>query len=662
MELCTLVNDAYRFVQYFSSTIEEHPLKIYTLAVPFSPPNSSIYRNFHNPNQLPVVCGVDPEWPRQLQRFNVRMRASVQCISVSYNDTHIVTGCNNGDIHVWDVETGVEIFPALHHDSDVESVSLSPNGAYIVSGSDDSTICLWDAHTGALITPKLTGHEDSVCCIAFAPDSVMFVSGSKDKTVRVWSAQTGLPLFLPFRGHGDTVTSVSFSSSGTRIVSGGEEGTFRFWDVFAGTEVLPPLQTHDANECYIALSPDESKVAANRGGEIHILDVGTLEPLHRLVRPEGVVNSIAFSPDGSKLIASIQGTLILWDTRQGVKIMHQGLGAYAFTVVWSYDGAKLYVGLADGAVGVWDAEARSEPSRSLPAGHSDYVTSWTFSPDGRTIVSGSRDTTVRIWNALTGAEKLPALRGHRDEIEQVIFSPDGTKLVSASKDATIRIWEVLTHEESLPSLRGHESAVLSIAFSPDGMKIASGSLDKTIRVWDFNTGTVALPPLQGHSSGVSCVKFSLDGLKIISASEDNTIRIWDATTGREVIAPIHQALPYYLDQLSYDGRYIVLISKNNPHLDAVVLDATLGSAISSNDSVYRAVVNKYESKNKSEYRTSYFGDGSIFHKLTGIGYRSTPIELATYGWRTFGSRGYGWTRDGDNLLIIKLSEQQTQHL
>ena len=117
-------------------------------------------------------------------------------------------------------------------------------------------------------------------------------------------------------------------------------------------------------------------------------------------------------------------------------------------------------------------------------GHTHFVRSVVYSPDGRYIVSGSLDETIRIWDASTQLQIGKPLTGHTNSVRSVAYSPDGRHIVSGSGDNTIRIWDVLTQRQIGNPLTGHTNSVTSVAYSPDGQHIVSGSADRTIRIWN----------------------------------------------------------------------------------------------------------------------------------------------------------------------------------
>ncbi|KIO00838.1 hypothetical protein M404DRAFT_1003535 [Pisolithus tinctorius Marx 270] len=165
--------------------------------------------------------------------------------------------------------------------------------------------------------------------------------------------------------------------------------------------------------------------------------------------------------------------------------------------------------------------------QQLLQGHTDGVLSVAFSPDGKRIVSGSWDKTVRVWDVEGGVQIGSPLEGHTSEVNSVAFSPDGKRIVSGSMDNTVRVWDVEGGVQIGSPLEGHTDLVRSVAFSPDGKRIVSGSMDNTVRVWDVEGGVQIGSPLEGHTDVVRSVAFSPDEKRIASGSGDNTVRVWE---------------------------------------------------------------------------------------------------------------------------------------
>ncbi|KAM0169111.1 hypothetical protein ACHAPF_010297 [Botrytis cinerea] len=119
------------------------------------------------------------------------------------------------------------------------------------------------------------------------------------------------------------------------------------------------------------------------------------------------------------------------------------------------------------------------------------------------------------WNAM-----LQTLEGHTNPVTSVAFSPDGKQVVSGSDDKTVRLWDTVTGQQIQPTLEGHTDYVRSVAFSPDGKQVVSGSDDKTVRLWDTATGQQIQPTLEGHTDWVNSVAFSPDGKKAVPESDN----------------------------------------------------------------------------------------------------------------------------------------------
>ena len=231
-------------------------------------------------------------------------------------------------------------------------------------------------------------------------------------------------------------------------------------------------------------------------------------------------------------------------------------------VVWSVsfspDGKTLASGSVDNTIKLWNVTTGKE-LRTLK-GHTNLVRSVSFSPDGKTLASSSRDNTIKLWDITTGKE-IRTLKGHSSSVGSVSFSPDGKTLASGSLDNTIKLWNVTTGKE-LRTLKGHSDSLRSVSFSPDGKTLASGSLDNTIKFWNVTTGK-EIRNLNGHSKGVWSVSFSPDGKTLASGSDDNTIKLWDVTTGKEILTLKGHSEALRSVSFSPDGKTLASGSVDN---------------------------------------------------------------------------------------------------
>ena len=171
------------------------------------------------------------------------------------------------------------------------------------------------------------------------------------------------------------------------------------------------------------------------------------------------------------------------------------------------------------------------PHLVVNLGHTDAVNSVAYSPDGRTVLSGSDDSTLKLWDVASGRE-IRTFSGNTAAVTAVAFSPDGQTVLSNSRDRTLKLWDVATGQE-IRTFPGGTNGVSSVAYSPDGRMALSDSEDSTLKLWDVATGQ-EIRTFSGNTAAVIAVAFSPDGRTALSGSEDGTLELWDVTSGREI--------------------------------------------------------------------------------------------------------------------------------
>ena len=377
----------------------------------------------------------------------------------------------------------------------------------IAVGFESGEIITLNGTTGSQ-TAILSGHTDNVKTLTFSLDGKLLASGSDDKTIKLWDVQTG-GVIKTFCGHTDWVRSVSISADYTIIASGSNDKTICLWDIQTGG-------------------------------------------CHHVIRQEGEVGCVSFSPIHSQYLISASGNMVQqWDI-DGHQIGPSYSGYYA---TFSSDSTQLAL-----------CQRKNVLVRNFSSGvavaklHIPYSTFSCFSPDGR-LLAVAAGNTVYIWD-ITGSDPHLAETyvEHTYNVTSIAFSSTSA-LITSSLDRSVKFWQIGT--PLADAIVGHpkptplaSAPIKSITLhTKDGIFISSDS-NGVVRTWDISTGlcktSLQTPAKDTHHSDVQLV----NGRLILVWYADRKIHIYDVKKGKHIQAIDAVQRDIYDIRLSGDGSNV----------------------------------------------------------------------------------------------------------
>jgi WD40 repeat protein len=461
-----------------------------------------------------------------------------------------LAGCGDHVVRILDPATGAAR-KLGEHSEPVVAVAYNPDGTAAVTGGKDG-VRLWQASSGQTQAFKAATVVSSV---AFAQQNDLIVTGSEQGPARLWNTETGEPLGLALTHGNRRVMAAAFTPNGKSVLSGSSDRTLRLWEL-PGADPDNPLAINltrvisSPNEVYtLAYSADGTTLLASGADECRCWEVPRGAVARHSLTHEDEVNKVtaAYSPDGKTILMNSSFRTYRWDAETGNLLPFPAFPNDARAMAYSLDGKVALLETDFCQTQLWNV-TRGE-AIGAPMTFPSRVTVARFSPNGNSLLTVCNERVAQLWAVDTGQQlaDLP----HEAVIKDVAYSPDGGLVVTATGNMA-RAWKIPEGREEFEF--SHDGGVNVAAFTRDGQVVATGSQDKTCRLWTREGKPIA--KLE-HNGFVSAVAFSPDAKLVLTGSTDGFARLWETATG----TPLHDAFEHRAAVsavgFSHNGRFVL---------------------------------------------------------------------------------------------------------
>lgn len=329
----------------------------------------------------------------------------------------------------------------------------------------------------------LTGHRSPITRVVFHPHYNVFVSASEDATIKVWDFESG-EFERTLKAHTDSVQDLSFDPTGNLLASCSADMQVKLWD-FTIYQCIKTLSGHDHNVSSVAFLPSgDFLVSASRDKTIKMWEVSTGYCVKTFIGHTEWIRSVRPNADG-RLLASCSNdhTIRIWsvDSRECQNVL-RGHDHVVECIVWVTN-PETVAAITNSSSSNSTQISINSPSTDSQNGIAADSTSLVSMNHSLTLLaSGSRDRSIRVWNASTGI-CLFELFGHENWVRQLVFHPQGRLLLSVSDDRTLRVWD-LKNRRCQKTLDAHSHFVTTLDVNRTRPCVITGCVDQTIRFWD----------------------------------------------------------------------------------------------------------------------------------------------------------------------------------
>lgn len=512
---------------------------------------------------------------------------------------------SNPIVKIYEISTGKEVFTLEKHTKRIRALDVSPDGKSIATGGMDGNVIIWNAESGAELRRfsfsmpdkniefydvRFSKSGDRLVVSGFETFAVFdtrtwqkrqlenakFID--KNVLLNAWKIQisplgktialgmfTGEVVFLDaetlqilrvLKLHQANVKSLAFSADGKILATASWDRTVKFVDVQTG-EILNELRAHFAGVHEIAISPD-GKTLATASGDFY-LNLWNTEQVSKAdsILTNASIAAFDAAAENAFVWSNSSSEITGWDLKQKQKKWTVKPSINAFSITAGEQKNRIAFGERDGIISIFDSANGTQLRRIKSFDKTIFAIA--FAPDGQRLYAADEGGSIKSFDAETGAE-IFAVKAHADIIKALSISPDGKYLASGGNDKAVKIFDALTGREIF-AFGGNSKPLYKTVFSPDGKLLAATGADDRVRLWNVGNGKL-WREFSGMSGGIFAVCFSPDGKRLATASDVGTIRLWDIETGEQVLAFTAGQTQINLLKFSADGSAILSLDGN----------------------------------------------------------------------------------------------------